>query len=319
MKQLVSLFVRFGLAGACLIYAAWGVDFHRLLEVVASFRPWTVALYVAAVLIFLLPGAFRLRFLVGDRITARQGLAANLIGLALNNLLPARLGEMAKALYLSRKGDLSLGRSLEAVFWERFFDLNALLLLGAAVALLLGEGLVLYPLLAGVGGIWCFLLLLRLRPTLVHNLLGLLPGQKLRLFLSEMLSLLHSSLRLGFLGRLSLWTLAAWAGYGVTYSVGLCLMAGLPADPILVLTFFAVVTLGFALPAAPGGMGVFEAAAVVALGWFGVDKDRAFAVGLALHLLQYLPVTVLGLVALAGSGLSLQELRRRSGAVTEAG
>ena len=84
------------------------------------------------------------------------------------------------------------------------------------------------------------------------------------------------------------------------------------ADPTLVLTFFAVVTLGFALPAAPGGMGVFEASAVVALGWFGVDRERAFAVGLALHMLQYIPVTLAGLWVLAASGLSLTDLRRQA-------
>lgn len=312
VKRYLSFLLRFGVAAACLTYAAWGVDFTKLLRVLSSFRPWAVALYVVASMICWLPAACRLRFLVDGRISVRQGVAAGVIGLGLNNILPARLGEMAKALYLVRKAGISLGRSLEVVFWERFFDLNALLLLGVAVALLLGDMLVLYPLLAVVGGGWCCLLLLRLRPQVVFALLRLAPGQKLRLFATELLSLVRSSLGGRFFARLSLWTLAAWASYCLMYATGLCLMAELPARPSLVLTVFAVVTLGFALPAAPGGMGVYEAAAVVSLGWFGVDKDHAFAVGLALHLLQYLPQTVLGLAALAGSGLSLRDLRPRS-------
>jgi uncharacterized membrane protein YbhN (UPF0104 family) len=317
MKRFVSLVVRLGLAGACLAYAAWGVDFARLTAVVAAFRPWAVACYLVAMLVFVLPGACRLRFLVGGRIRVGQGLAASTIGQGLNNLLPARLGEMAKTLYLSRKADLSLGQALEAVFWERFSDLNALLVLGVAVALLLREGLVLYPLLAVVGGAWCFLILLRLRPATVHAWSAFVPGQRTRLFVSEMLLLLQARLRLAFVGRLSLWTLTAWIGYGITYAVGLCLMAGLPADPALVLSVFALATLGFALPGAPGGMGVYEAAVVVALGWFGVDKDRALAVGLALHLLQYLLLTAAGLISLAGSGLSLRDLRHQARPVDE--
>ena len=312
MKHCLSLVLRIGVALGCLVYAMWGVDFSRLLAVVGAFPLWAVLLYALLTPgIAVLPG-LRLRFLVGGRVSGTTGLKACLLGLALNNILPARLGEMAKALYLRREADISLGRSLEAVFWERFFDLNALLALGAVVAAMLGQGLVLYPLLAVVGAAWCFLLLLAVRPLAAHAMLRFLPGESLRLFAGEMLGLLESNLRAAFLLRLTLWTVVAWTGYTVLYGIGLCAMAGFAPDPALVLTVFAVVTLGFAVPGAPGGMGVYEAASVLALGWFGVDRDRAFAVGLALHLLQYLPVTVAGLWILATSGLSLRDLRRQA-------
>lgn len=309
MKHCLSLVLRVGLVLACLGYALWGVDLARLGVILTSFNPLAVALYVVMALASTLAPGLRLRFLMAGRIGAATGMRACLMGLALNNVLPARLGEMAKALYLRREGGVSLGRALEAVFWERFFDLSALLALGVAVAALLGQGMILYPLLAVVGGGWCFLLLLRVRPGAAHAVLRLLPGQGLKLFAAEMLGLLQANLRVAFLCRLSLWTVAAWIGYVSLYGVGLCLMAGLPADPALVLTVFAVATLGFALPGAPGGMGIYEASMVLALGWFGVDRERAFAVGLAMHLLQYLPVTVAGLWSLAASGMSMRDLR----------
>jgi len=312
MQRVVSLAARFGLAAACLGYALWGVDFSRLWQVLSEFRPASMLLYALAVLGSALVPGLRLRFLAGGRIGPATGLRACLLGLAVNNVLPARLGEMAKAVYLRREAAISLGQALEMVFWERFFDLSALLVLGVAVAALLGQTVILYPLLAIVGGGWAFLLLLRLRPGAAHACLRLVPGERLRLFAGEMLGLLESRLRAGFLLRLAGWTGLAWAGYATAYGLGLCLMAGFPLDPTLVLTVFAVVTLGFALPAAPGGMGVFEASAVLALSWFGVDKDRAFAVGLALHMLQYIPVTLAGLWVLASSGLSLSGLRRQA-------
>jgi len=312
MQRAFSLVARFGLAAACLAYALWGVDFSRLWQVLSEFRPGAMLLYAAAVLATTLIPGLRLRFLTGNRIGAATGLRACLLGLAVNNVLPARLGEMAKAVYLRREASVSLGHALEMVFWERFFDLSALLCLGVAVAALLGQGLILYPLLAMVGGGWVFLAVLRLRPQAAHACLRLVPGERLRLFAVEMLGLLEARLRADFLLRLAGLTALTWAGYALTYGLGLCLVAGFPVDPTLVLTFFAVVTLGFALPAAPGGMGVFEASAVLALGWFGVDKDRAFAVGLALHMLQYIPVTLAGLGVLAASGLSLADLRRQA-------
>jgi uncharacterized membrane protein YbhN (UPF0104 family) len=318
MRPFLGVLLRLALVGACLAYALWGVDFSRLWADLAGFSPPAVGLYVVLVLAATLVPGLRLRFLMAGRIRAATGLRACLMGIAVNNVLPARLGEMAKALYLRREGGVSLGRALEAVFWERFFDLNALAALGVAAAALLGRGLVLYPLLAGVGSGWAFLLLLRVRPRAAHAVARWLPGERLRLFAAEMLGLLETNLRAGFLARLGLWTLAAWTGYAALYAVGLCLMAGLPADPALVLTVFAVATLGFALPGVPGGMGVYEAAVVLALGFFGVDRERAFAVALAMHLLQYLPVTAAGLLSLAAGGLSVRDLRGQVAAVAKA-
>jgi len=312
MQRAFSLVARFGLAAACLGYALWGVDFSRLWQVMAEFRPVSMLVYAVAVLAGVLVPGLRLRFLTGNRISPVTGLRACLLGLSVNNVLPARLGEMAKAVYLRREASVSLGQALEMVFWERFFDLSALLCLGVVVAALMGQGLILYPLLAMVGGGWCFLLLLRLRPQAAHACLRWLPGERLRLFVGEMLGLFEARLRAGFLLRLAGWTGLSWCGFLLGSWLGLWLVAGFPADPTLVLTFFAVVTLGFALPAAPGGMGVYEASAVLALGWFGVDRDQAFAVGLALHMLQYIPVTLAGLWVLASSGLSLSDLRRQA-------
>jgi uncharacterized membrane protein YbhN (UPF0104 family) len=309
MKKHLSLALRLLLVGGCMTYALWGVDLAGLGRALAAFRPLPVALYVLGVPVMTIVPGLRLRFLLSGSIRPLTGLWACLIGLALNNVLPARLGEMAKALYLRRESGASLGKALEAVFWERFFDLNALLVLGVAVAALLGQGLVLYPLLALVGGVWCFLGLLRVRPGAAHALLRLVPFARLRLFAAEMLGLLQASLRLRFLCGLGLWTLAAWSAYLALYALGLCFMAGLPWSWPMVLTVFAVATLGFAVPGAPGGMGVYEASMVLALGWFGVDRDRAFAVALAMHLLQYLPVTALGLWRVAASGMTLRELR----------
>jgi uncharacterized membrane protein YbhN (UPF0104 family) len=312
MRHVLSLAARFGLAAACLGYALWGVDFSRLWQVLAELRVRDMLLYALAVLASTVLPGLRLRFLTGNHITPATGLQACLLGLGVNNVLPARLGEMAKAMYLRREASLSLGQALEAVFWERFFDLSALLCLGVAVAALLGQSLILYPLLALVGGGWAFLGLLRLRPGAAHACLKLVPGERLRLFAGEMLGLLEARLRADFLLRLAGWTALTWVGFVGTCGLGLCLLAGFPFDATLVLTVFAVITLGFALPAAPGGMGVYEASAVLALGWFGVDRERAFAVGLALHMLQYLPVTLAGLWVLAASGLSLADLRRRA-------
>ena len=84
--------------------------------------------------------------------------------------------------------------------------------------------------------------------------------------------------------------------------------ASLPISIAAGLAVFAVASLGMAVPAAPGGIGVFEAAMVAALGWFGVDRHEALACALVTHMLQFVPTTIAGVAVLAKSGLRMRGL-----------
>ncbi len=54
-------------------------------------------------------------------------------------------------------------------------------------------------------------------------------------------------------------------------------------------------------------MGVFEASMVLALGWFSAwDRTGPLPWALAMHLLQYIPVTAVGLCGWGASGMSLR-------------
>lgn len=63
-----------------------------------------------------------------------------------------------------------------------------------------------------------------------------------------------------------------------------------------------LVNLTNALPATPGQLGVFEAAAAAACVAVGVAPERGVAVGVLYHMMQFIPETVLGL-CVAGRGL----------------
>ncbi len=309
MRKSFGLLARLAVTGGCLTYAMWGVDFSRLFTVMRGFGLWALLACAAAVLVSLLPAGVRLAFLTQWRVRAVTGYRAVLLGLALNNILPARMGEAGKALYLTRARDVSMGRALEAVFWERFADLNALLALGAFAMAFMGEWGALAPLAGVVLGLWGFLLVHRLRPDAARRLLSLVPGQKLKLIFSEILLLLEDTLSVRFLFRLGLVTLAAWICYFSVYVFAVRYAAGVELSLVAIATVFAVTTMGFAVPAAPGGMGVYEAAFVLAMSWFGVGREEAFALGFALHMVQYVPVTLAGLGVMASGGFSLKSLR----------
>ena len=59
--------------------------------------------------------------------------------------------------------------------------------------------------------------------------------------------------------------------------------------------------LAMILPSSPSGVGVFEAAALVALGAYGVPDAQALSCALVIHALNFFPFVVAGLILLRGA------------------
>ena len=78
----------------------------------------------------------------------------------------------------------------------------------------------------------------------------------------------------------------------------------------------AIVTLCVAIallmPAPAGGLGVFEAGAVVGLGLYGVDSDPAALYAVTLHGVHLGTITLLGLVCLLWEGIGWRDLTKQA-------
>jgi uncharacterized membrane protein YbhN (UPF0104 family) len=305
----LRLALQLGLVAACLAYALWGLDFARFAEVLARFSWFRLAAAQAFFLVLMVPPALRLAFLLQGEVGFSGALAAELLGLALNNILPARLGELGKAAYLRRQAGINLGRGLGMIFWERFYDLNAVLALGLSATLALGRDFATYPLLACVLGLWLFLFLHRVRPGLAERLVGLLPWERLRLLASETLVHLRGGFGARFFCGVGLYTVLTWTCYFAFNWLVLRWVAGLELGFLQVLTVFVAGVLGMAVPSSPGGLGVYEAAVLVTLGWFGAGKEEALAAAVLLRVMQYLPTTLFGLAVMARAGLSVRQIK----------
>jgi uncharacterized membrane protein YbhN (UPF0104 family) len=68
-----------------------------------------------------------------------------------------------------------------------------------------------------------------------------------------------------------------------------------------------IVNLSISIPAAPGGIGPFEWAGILALSAFGVIKDQALPAVLVSHVLQFSLITGLGVLYMAREGIRLTQ------------
>ena len=266
------------------------------------------------------------------------------VGYMANNLLPARLGEIARAYYLERREGLSTSTGLATVVVERIYDgLTLLFLVALAVPFLIfggivdGSGTTSEVTWAVVGGITSLvfiaaivvLTLIALKPGFsgfIERLANLLP-KPLRPKARELISLFVEGLSVLRKPRrhlgLFLLSLPVWLLEGSMYLI-VALSFDLPSYfepaamviPVVILVT-AVSNLATSIPSSPGSLGTFEAPAVAALALVGLGAGTSGAEGVAgayavlVHVTALLPVTVLGLLYLWFGNLSLSRLLRR--------
>jgi hypothetical protein len=255
------------------------------------------------------------------------------IGFMVNNLVPLRVGELARSWYLARETNTRVASVFGTVVLERVLDIACVIALAALSLLLLGgrlaEGGILSEgaqLLAPIG----------LAPLAGLIALRLLPEQALASMrwllrpLPDRIGLrLESGMRefvagLGAMsgGRHLLWIVIHSATIWFVFSaipvaVGL-LAFGIHFDSFAELcavswAVLAAVGVAVALPSAPGFFGLYQLAFKAVLGELGVDPAVSLAIGLLVWFVFWASLTSLGLLVLRGRGTSLGELTGRAG------
>jgi hypothetical protein len=245
------------------------------------------------------------------------------IGFLVNNILPARLGEIARAVLVGRRHEVSRSATLATVVLERIFD-GIVMLLFLGVATVAAGGRVgsdwlgvLVPLTAAAfGGAGIALGVLALAPTLAlgiaARLLAPFPPRAREAALAFAAKFITG---LGVLGDLKLAaitlatsTLAWLLEAGVYVAVGQAF--GLRSELDAYLLALAVANLGTMIPSSPGYVGTFDALVARSLGIFGVDGALALAYALLVHISIWLPPTLIGFFYLWRYNLRLSKLTR---------
>lgn len=236
--------------------------------------------------------------------------SALMIGYLLNNILPARAGDVARALELGRSEKMSRTKAFATLVTERTVDLVTTLTLLAAVLLgypALPEWIKKAGMLIALLSIAAMSLLVlahttgrRWIPRLVAMLSQWLPGavrtkldQMVMSTLEGIAGMFRSSHAVGFLLLTGfIWALEVVMVHLVASSVGLPLALG---NALLVLL---VLAMGSMVPSSPGQLGTYEFVGLAALALVAIQGPMALAFIVMLHLLTLMGSTVIGVVCL---------------------
>ena len=263
---------------------------------------------------------------VADKIPFGPLWRATAIGMMVNNVVPARAGEIARGYALTREARVSFPAALASLAVDRLFDAIVLLLLAALA--LLDPALSSTETLAGrslssfaLGAAGLVLVLVIALYSLVF-----FPAQLLRLFelfarrvspaveqrgrriletFVKGLSVLRSP---GRFAAVFGWSVAHWLlnalGFWLAFRA-----VGIDAPVSAALFLQAFIALGTAVPALPGFFGVFEYMSVQGLAVYGISQQQAATWAIGYHLLSFVPITLIGAYYFTRLGVKLRELR----------
>lgn len=310
-----------------------GVDLRGVLREIRSADPLLFLAAIAAATAPMVVRAWRWRVLLEP---SRPGTAfrsrfeATMIGFMANNVLPARVGELARAYALSRAervpliasiGSLVVERLLDGIVVVSFFALamawpgfptpgvlagrdpaGAALVAGALV---LGFGIVLAALARWPGPAVALVerLAARTLPSSFRRpVIDAFTG-----FVSGLGALRDPRL----LARAMFWSVWVWLIGAFGFWFGF-LAFGIRVPFVGALFLQSLIALAVALPSAPGFFGPWEAAARLGLhGVYGVALDKALGFAIGFHMGGFLAVTLPGLYFASRLGVSLREVEAR--------
>jgi uncharacterized protein (TIRG00374 family) len=320
MKRWQSLLLGLAISGVALYFTLRSIDLGRVAEELRAARwGWAVAATLMIAASTYIRG-LRWSAILQGRISALDGMWLFNTGSLFNNVLPARLGEVARAYLAGRRTGMRFASALSSIVVERLLDMVIVVAMLGGLLLILPvptwaqAGGLAMGVMAGVGLVVLYLVARFPDPALelIGRAVDRLPWFERESVLSGLRPYVDglaavTSLRV-FLAGVG-WSLVAWAASAL--AGWLLLLAFLPGAG-LTMGFLAITAagLGVAVPGAPAAVGTFEFAVTQSLAALGISEGMAFGYAIVLHAINLGVTSVLGVLGLMREGASFGEVAR---------
>lgn len=305
---------------ACLLGVFYFVDpteiYHSITQ--TKFEFWTIT--VVSLILFLSLRGIRWRFMLNSGFSASESVPFGIvfhiqnIGYLLTNLLPFRLGDVARAVLIGNVPPITISRGLSTMVAERVFDLLFFVILLPFVLPAVTD------LPAQLDTVFILTGILAVIATLILIVAANLREQALRIakaifnhfsfvnsetWLRRIDDLLRgltalTTFRSGIF--LILLSVLVWIPVILGYYFG---MVAVNLQPSLTQAILVVciAALSVTAPSSPGQVGVFEASVTFAIsGILGLPEAQAASFAFLYHAINYLVIGVLGVLGIVRTG-----------------
>jgi uncharacterized protein (TIRG00374 family) len=287
------------------------IDILRKADLRTIFLP-TVFIFISAGL-----SAFKWSRISGNNTKIKDTFISLIIGLFVNNVLPARIGEIVKGYVLSKKTGISLTFALSTVLIDRFFDLAGLLLIVFAffpkqsLPPKVSQSLfVLVTLLI----VFIIAMIIMSREKFISIIANMLDKIKKPLLLrlahrfieiGENIRRINSPLNIVCYIAISF---MQWLGMSIALYFAV-LTIGVSVKFTYIPFICALLNMGLTIPSSPGYVGIYQFLLVYILSIFNVPKHEGFAVSILFHASWYIPYNILGFIFLLKEHLKIKDIQ----------
>ena len=319
-NNIYKIFLGTFISLVCLFLLFKIVDsFDKTLESLTSVSIFYLAIGFLIYFLSLFLRTYRWKILLRNNIGAikfKSLLNVVISGYMFNNLLPARLGELARIYHLSLLKKINKSFVLGSILAERVTDVIVLMLF-------LLIGLIFIPreftenfssnlnispqivyisliILLSLTIIFILIILSGLWKEITHKFLQLLkkinskfnPDKYIESFTEGAFSISNKKFIKVVVIATSLWAVE----FSMFYLIGTQFNFDIENLFIAILFFGIFSNLGGIIPSTSGGWGPFEVIGTIVLTSFGVDSNEAAAFTILVHLILWLPISIVGLI-----------------------
>lgn len=317
------------LSVALLWYTLRDVDFQHVWTVLRQSNLMMFALSTITATVIFPVRAWRWRYIlepVAPKLPLGTLFRATAIGMMVNNTVPARAGEFARAFAVSREApSVSFTSAIASLVIDRIFDAIVVILM-LVVAMQSADfpgttTLAGQPVSRVVGGVTvaAVVMLTALGALAVYPTRALALFDKLVRMASPTLAERGGALLSAFAsglgalrsprlaGAIFFWTVVHWLLGALSFFFAFKAV-GIAVPYTAAMFLQSLIALGVAAPSSPGFFGVFEFFARQGLAIYGVSQNDAVTWALGYHILAFIPITVIGGWYFTRMGMHLKDL-----------
>lgn len=310
MKKISLSLLRYTLMALLLYYMLSGLEADLVWEALSRYSLLGIIVVFAAVLLSDIAMAYRLRLLANKTFSMLASFEAVTISGLFNFILPAKLGELSKVIYLKKVYGFHLHRAFAVLIFERFLDVMLLLMLTVvAFAFLMDQGSAYLFAVASIliGGLFLGMLNKRL----IKRVTGYLPVKFFRVYGRKVLfNIVSVKEEKGIFFSLMI-TLLVWISFFLPVYLFFMYVVDFHLGIMEIFAVFVISSIAMSIPVMPGGVGTYQAGMVFALGMYGVGKEEALMAGVMLHLFMLIPSFLAAWIVFEAKGLSIKMFTKR--------
>lgn len=306
-KKIINLGIGLITSLILVVFLLYFVDFHEVIANIKKVNVITLIILLIIYFISIILRSYRWKYIIGQQRPQHLKVVfkAFVYGYMLNQLLPAKLGEVARAEYLAQKENSGRTYFLGTIVVERVFDVAVISLFLAfsvlfsdtVLNLVKGNYLIIILFIA----IILTIIILAINLSLFKKITSLLPD-KLEQISNRIIDNITSAFKLFtspkqiillFFMTLFIWCITCFIFYLIINDLNITL-------PYYAYFFIVSAgTFGMVIPSTSGNIGVYHAVAVGALMLFMVPKENALTFAIIAHAIDFFPSIIIGLITVS--------------------